>query len=91
MKKEAHVLRFNIYLNEDISFDEKTVYLSSEQEGYDSYEEGYNRTKNEYFNERRIQEMKEEICRKIMESPSPFDISLNDIDLYEVDEEEIWK
>ena len=86
MKKEAHVLRFNIYLNEDIAFDEKTVYLSSEQEGY-----FYNRTKNEYFNERRIQEMKEEICRKIMESPSPFDICLNDIDLYEVDEEEIWK
>ena len=54
MKKEAHALRFNIYLNEDIAFDEKTVYLSSEQEGYDSYEEGYNRTKNEYFNERRI-------------------------------------
>ena len=42
MKKEAHVLRFNIYLNEDIAFDEKTVYLSSEQEGY-----FYNRTKNE--------------------------------------------
>ena len=54
MKKEAHALRFNIYLNEDIAFDKKTVYLSSEQEGYDSYEEGYNRTKNEYFNERRI-------------------------------------
>lgn len=35
--------------------------------------------------------MKEKICRKIMESPSPFDIYLNDIDLYEVDEEEIWK
>ena len=59
MKKEAHALRFNIYLNEDISFDEKTVYLYSEQEGYDSYEEGYNRTKNEYFNERRIQHKKE--------------------------------
>lgn len=37
MKKEAHALRFNIYLNEDIAFDKKTVYLSSEQEGYDSY------------------------------------------------------
>ena len=33
------------------------------------------------------------IYRKIMEYPSPFDIYLNDIDLYEVDEEwqEKWK
>lgn len=91
MKKEAHALRFNIRLNEDIALDTKTVYLSSDPEGYDSYENGYNRTKNEYFNERRIQEMKEKICRKIMESPSPFDIYLNDIDLYDVDEKEIWK
>lgn len=37
MKKEAHALKFNICLNEDIALDSKTVYLSSDPEGYDSY------------------------------------------------------
>lgn len=89
-----HVFKFRCYISNDLSTIEESVYtnidfmeeLENEHscKSDESYERLMRLTEEKvakiYFTPEKIQEMKESLCKKIMESDNPFTIFCNDWD-----------
>lgn len=92
--KEVHAIKFRLYFNDTF---ETTVYMTNEEFSKLHEEKNEWDSKDidkiipEYFTKDKIQKYKEELCRKIMESENPFSIHDCDLDMYNVDENLIWK
>lgn len=83
------VFRFSIYLG--IKMEDITVYTKPFPE-YEPYELCEQIVKDKYFTQERINELKENLIKKIRETENPFDIICSDTDSgYNVTEEELFK
>jgi len=83
------VFRFKINL--DIEMEDITVYTKPFPED-ESYELCKQIVEDKYFTQERINELKENLIKKIRETENPFDISCTDIDSgYNVTKEELFK
>jgi hypothetical protein len=97
-----HVFKYTIHLKGDIRLPDERIYTNIDfcdrvekqnpdiKDSWELMRKTEDEIESIYFTKEKIDQLKKELCKRIMEDPNPFNISCTDWDGgYEVDESEL--